>query len=321
MLENIHIQNFRCFEDFKAEGFERINLIGGKNNSGKTCLLEAILCLRKDDKLDNHLSDLALLRNEKIEDLLFQDLRNGSEIEGKIEIASFNTVVTDLMNVHFDTQIRNGSPNSTLMSNLEIFYISQNKCLPNIDFNDVFYKIENEEKTEKFIEVLKDVDSSIEKIRTIGRDGETPKIKQTYNKTYNKLSSYGDAVKSLIRYFTPIIEREVFEKDTTKEYILLIDEIENGLHYTAHYEFWKKIFTASKKLNIQIFATTHSLEMIQQFNKVAKEEGEAAYFEMGREYETGKIFAYKHDTELLSYELEPLEAFESSHSKPTFRGG
>ena len=25
--------------------FERLNLIGGKNNSGKTCLLEAIACL------------------------------------------------------------------------------------------------------------------------------------------------------------------------------------------------------------------------------------------------------------------------------------
>ena len=24
MLRNIHIQNFRCFEDFKAEGFERV---------------------------------------------------------------------------------------------------------------------------------------------------------------------------------------------------------------------------------------------------------------------------------------------------------
>ena len=45
MLEDIRIQNFRCFENFKAEGFERINLIGGKNNSGKTFLLEAIGCL------------------------------------------------------------------------------------------------------------------------------------------------------------------------------------------------------------------------------------------------------------------------------------
>lgn len=42
MLEEIEIQNFRCFEETKISGFERVNLIGGKNNSGKTALLEAL---------------------------------------------------------------------------------------------------------------------------------------------------------------------------------------------------------------------------------------------------------------------------------------
>jgi AAA15 family ATPase/GTPase len=313
MLENIHIQNFRCFEDFKAEGFERINLIGGKNNSGKTCLLEGILCLRKDDKLDNHLSDLALLRNEKIEDLLFQDLRNGSEIEGKIKVIGISDYGT--FKDEFESTIRNSSPSSTLESALNIFYISQSACLPNIDFNSAFYKIENEEKTDKFIEILSKIDSSITKIRTIGRDGDTPKIKQVHNKTYLKLSSFGDAVKSIIRYFTPIIEREIFEKNKANAYILLIDEIENGLHYTAHYEFWKKIFSASKKLNIQIFATTHSKEMIEQFNIVSKEfevinnEKTGAYFEMIRNVRTNKIVAHKYEAQELEYSLDNEKTF------------
>lgn len=43
MLENIEIQNFRCFEDTKILGFKRVNLIGGKNNAGKTAFLEALL--------------------------------------------------------------------------------------------------------------------------------------------------------------------------------------------------------------------------------------------------------------------------------------
>lgn len=38
----IEISDFRCFKQFKAEGFERINLLVGKNNSGKTALLEAL---------------------------------------------------------------------------------------------------------------------------------------------------------------------------------------------------------------------------------------------------------------------------------------
>ena len=41
-IKNIEIKNFKCFEDFKAEGFGRVNLIGGKNNVGKSTLLEAL---------------------------------------------------------------------------------------------------------------------------------------------------------------------------------------------------------------------------------------------------------------------------------------
>jgi AAA15 family ATPase/GTPase len=310
MLENIHIQNFRCFEDFKAEGFERINLIGGMNNSGKTCLLEAILCLndkfqQPDEEHEDQYVDIAKLRGEKLEDLLNQELRIGTKIAGSIKITantnksafSKHTLTLDI-NKPQDT--RQYSTNTTL----KVFYISQTKCLPKIDFDDIFYRVEVEERTKDFVDVLTEIDPSITYIRTIGRDGMRPKIKQLHNRNYINLNSFGDAIKNVMRYFSPIIEREVFEKDISKEYILLIDEIENGLHYTAHYEFWKKIFSACKKLNIQIFATTHSLEMIQQFNKVAKEEGEAAYFEMGREYGTEKIFAFKHDTELLEYELE-----------------
>ncbi len=40
-IKNIEIKNFKCFKDFKAEGFGRVNLIGGKNNVGKTAFMEA----------------------------------------------------------------------------------------------------------------------------------------------------------------------------------------------------------------------------------------------------------------------------------------
>ncbi|MGA1264638.1 MAG: AAA family ATPase, partial [Prochlorothrix sp.] len=45
MLKTVEIQRFRCFETLKVHGFSRINLIGGKNNSGKTALLEALFFL------------------------------------------------------------------------------------------------------------------------------------------------------------------------------------------------------------------------------------------------------------------------------------
>ena len=42
MFTSVRIQNFRQFKDLKLENLARINLITGKNNTGKTSLLEAL---------------------------------------------------------------------------------------------------------------------------------------------------------------------------------------------------------------------------------------------------------------------------------------
>lgn len=45
MLKSLYIQNFRQFRDLRIEPLKRINLIAGKNNSGKTGVLEALYLL------------------------------------------------------------------------------------------------------------------------------------------------------------------------------------------------------------------------------------------------------------------------------------
>jgi AAA domain, putative AbiEii toxin, Type IV TA system/AAA ATPase domain len=42
MIDGINIQNFRCFASLQLSGLQRINVIVGRNSSGKTALLEAI---------------------------------------------------------------------------------------------------------------------------------------------------------------------------------------------------------------------------------------------------------------------------------------
>lgn len=42
MYENFRVKNFRCFQDFKLGPLARVNLIAGRNNVGKTALLEAL---------------------------------------------------------------------------------------------------------------------------------------------------------------------------------------------------------------------------------------------------------------------------------------
>jgi len=49
MLRSFEIKNFRCFRQLKVEHVERVNLIAGKNNVGKTAFLEALFLLLGPD--------------------------------------------------------------------------------------------------------------------------------------------------------------------------------------------------------------------------------------------------------------------------------
>lgn len=52
-VQSIVIKGFKGFEDFHLEGLKRVNLIGGKNNIGKTAFMEALrLHLASQDALD-----------------------------------------------------------------------------------------------------------------------------------------------------------------------------------------------------------------------------------------------------------------------------
>ena len=42
MYKSFHVKNFRCFKDLQINDLGRVNLIAGKNNTGKTALMEAI---------------------------------------------------------------------------------------------------------------------------------------------------------------------------------------------------------------------------------------------------------------------------------------
>ena len=53
--------------------------------------------------------------------------------------------------------------------------------------------------------------------------------------------------------------------------VLLIDEVENGLHHTVLPTVWKGLIAAANELDVQIFATTHSNECILAADQAARE--------------------------------------------------
>jgi AAA15 family ATPase/GTPase len=291
MIESLSIENFRCFLNFEKSGFEAVNLIGGKNNSGKTCLLEAIACL--SNKFQYH--NVAAIRGEDSNFIV-----NKRAITNQLQIKS-----VDSHNNHSHLQLSlNEAKTITGQSGGNIYditFITQKTELPTINILQSFDEFDTRLVKDQIIEILEVLDSRIEDMRTFkSKEGLYIKCK---DEEYKPLTSFGDATRNVIRYFTPIFEKELTVSKGQNFSILLIDEIENGLHYSVHDDFWEKVFILSKRLNVQVFATTHSLEMIKAFNDASIKNGNGAYFEMGIDADTGEIFSEKHDAEQLNAEL------------------
>ena len=66
----IEIENFKTFDKLKIDGFKRVNLISGKNNLGKTALLEALNLNASSIDINNlfmSIKDVLNKRNNNIE--------------------------------------------------------------------------------------------------------------------------------------------------------------------------------------------------------------------------------------------------------------
>lgn len=88
--------------------------------------------------------------------------------------------------------------------------------------------------------------------------------------------------------------------------LLLIDEFENGLHYSVQEKIWTLIFQLAEQLDIQVFATTHSWDCIESFAKVAvaQQGSEGVLFRLGRSARAsdhGKVIATVFDEAQLQH--------------------
>ena len=273
-IKNIEIKNFKCFEDFKAEGFGRVNLIGGKNNVGKTAFMEAIYISNSKKNL-NH-----IIRIRYMVDILW-DLWN--EI-GKKFVTNF---IEEKVNTHNDYQIvtnLNGTE-------VNIFFNGSNKSTKK-SYEDLYSKIIQSELEDRLDNYLHEFDNSIEKFRIINSEPHCKKNNNFYN-----INEFGEGLGKFIYLIMLLLSK--------KNSIILIDEIENGIHYTNLDKLWEIILTISKEENVQVFATTHSKECIESYARVAKrlEDEEIAFIELGRNKEN-KIDSIIYPYEWLIDEVE-----------------
>ena len=158
-------------------------------------------------------------------------------------------------------------------------------------------------KENKNLKTLNDILQTLDN-RIVGSEidapGGEPVIKLLLNNEQSlPLSMFGDAVRK-------VTELILIMLNVSKNTVLLIDEIENGIHYMKHKDLWEKFFQIVEKNELQIFATSHSGEMIRGFNKVAYQtefDDKAMYFEMARTEKSNRIIVNPMDMSMLNYEI------------------
>jgi len=231
-LTDIEIKQFKCFTDFKAAGFKRVNLIGGKNNIGKTAFMEACWINVHSVNINTMMTAIHGIKykreninliNKNIDHLKLLDATKNYTTKSNINDIDFSFVEKDATKIYHLNN--NGELKSINAKDLTFIF----DYVDNIEFIDNFGWSDSE---------LIDAYQAIQK-----QDQE------------NKLNAYISIICALY---------------ACKNGYLFIDEIDNGIHYTQLDRLWELILTLSKQTNCQVFAITHSKEMLESFARVAK---------------------------------------------------
>ncbi len=292
-IDWIEIENFKCFKNFRAEGFGRVNLIGGKNSVGKTALLEAFyLSKALNDKYhfnSGRVVDYTRLLEKIITERYSEDILNDFLEEKGVNYIRKHFFYKKIED--FDLKNTKIEVSEEKDINLYIKFKSSNKVSKSY-YELLYSQIIKNELEDRLDSYLKLFDDEIEKFRIIDSEPYCKKDGEFLN-----INELGDGFGNFLSFVMILL--------VLKNGIFLIDEMENGIHYTNYEKLWEIVLTLSKENSVQVFATTHSKEFIESFARVAKElEDRETKFIKLTKIKSGDIIAGIKDYEVLEYALE-----------------
>lgn len=137
-------------------------------------------------------------------------------------------------------------------------------------------------------DLLREFDADVLKVEVASIIGERPAIYIQHKKLgWAPLSIFGDAMRRAL-LLASILPR-------LRGGVLLIDEIEVGIHISALQRVFKWLHDAARSLGIQVFVTTHSLDaldaMLAVCSDTADEEVVAFHLQQGEQQTECKRFA------------------------------
>ena len=309
-FKNIEIKNFRGIDHLKVDDFSRVNVFLGQNNSGKSSVLEAIAmsmsmsnpevpqminAVRARKPFSNFIDVKYFFRNMDVSTPpeVFSEQTDGGSRHLKLGLSYVFDELADPKNepvqqtgsvfyvntleMHFDVtngaakqsykswlrvnpqgQVVNKKPAEGYMENSRAWLIPSDLMTNNLA-NDLTELIRRNKK-DMVLGLLKLFDERINGIEIltddvyIGFEGMAEMLPARV--TGDGLRRYLSIVSSAAN---PMID------------MILIDEIDNGLHYSVYRKLWQALFTLAVASDKQLFVTTHSKETLAHLCEMLEE--------------------------------------------------
>jgi len=358
MITAFKIENFRLFTQLRIERLSRVNLIVGKNNSGKSALLEALLLYHSrfslliiiellknrmedwDAKLSVQDASLAdpmrhFFKNHEIPGIgsglslssgndklllesaayIIQDFedKDGSlvrktkvlgsedEVDGEgkrgLLVKDGNTPGTM---IDLDGEIPSPVRLRRMFPDGGILKFISSRGITDEQAANMWDVVGLSDRGETVVSGLKLIEPAIERLAFIKseerRIGRIPIAKLSCFNMPVPLKSLGDGMTRILHILLSLVACKKGE-------ILVIDEFENGLHWSVQPNVWKLIFEIAKRLGVQVFASTHSRDCVAGFHEAWMENKEdGAFLRLMRG--DGQPPVQEYDLELLADSLD-----------------
>lgn len=334
-ISTLTIERFRSLQQLKLESLGRVNLITGRNNTGKSSILEALRILASEAS-PSILSSILRFREEDLAEpeegsrtmeqdgfgqfaALFTGFPPMSEIRDPIIVSGNGgerplhlTISLGLFSEERDQEgARKLVPQQTqLFANEELIPalviesasgrrfitpdyfrrfgvrgrlmrsdLSEEPRIPCVfvspyggertaTLGALWDKIALSDSEKDVVKALRIIVGDIEAVSMVGGEGprqmRTAIVRSGGFKRPIPLRSFGDGLNRLFGIVLSLVN--------AKDGLLLIDEFENGMHHTVQLDVWRAIFRLARQLNIQVFATSHSWDAVESFQKAAAED-------------------------------------------------
>lgn len=319
-LRSLKIEGFRVFRSLHVDRLGRVNLLVGRNNIGKTTVLEALelyasggdlealreLLVRRDEmsmKVAVPNDPRALLRLFHQAELPHTEMAitatqdDHSEPRG-LEIRAvlarlvrtsegYERVIVAESEVDLDDPDVEPALRITRLDGNVITYPfraflrrplrgpTRHEVLPNANFvpsgrlspkdlSSLWDATVLTPREEDLVNALRIIEPKLRRLSMIevpGRADRVPLVLRDGQPGPEPLRSMGDGMSRIFEVTLALTASEGG--------LLLVDEIETGVHFAALEAFWMFVFEVAVNLDVQVFATTHSWDCIRAFQAAA----------------------------------------------------